>query len=719
MTTLHERNVPTLRLDDISTILRRVFGFDEFRPGQSEVVASVLAGEDVLAVMPTGSGKSLCYQLPAVALGGLTVVVSPLIALMNDQVGQMRAQGVAALCLHSNQTSGENARVFHALESGDISLLYLAPERLMNERAMAALRRVGVTRLVVDEAHCVSQWGHDFRPEYLLLRQAADALDSPQLLAFTATADRATRADIAARLFAATPHVFVHGFDRPNIHLAMAPKENARKQIVDFVTRRKGRSGIVYCTTRRQTEEFAEYLTQAGVNALPYHAGMDHEDRLRNQHRFQREDDLVMTATVAFGMGVDKPDVRFVCHAGMPKSVESYYQEIGRAGRDGLPADTLTLYGLDDLRLRRLQIEQSEADTERKIVETQRLNALMALCETPRCRRQTLLAYFEESSPPCGNCDLCQSGCQVEDGVIVAQKAMSAMVRTGQRFGGEHLVNLLLGKRTEAITRWGHEKLPTFGVGADLSAKRWRAIFRQILAAGLIEQDIASHGRLVVTEAGWRVLRGQERVSIRKDAEASPARRSRRRAGDKTPDAGRDSPLLTALKNLRRELAAKLGIASYMVFPDKTLLDMERKRPATLDQMSGVFGVGYLKLAKFGQTFLDAIAKESAKEPKSLGEEKNAQHTETELHVSERVFRDMERCLLEADTWDDYRFLLETRDLCYKQSPRGMVVCRLSTGKALGKASRVGPSCVSVVRKLGGPFPEVDPYEGEDGAPDV
>lgn len=702
-------------LNDVMPILRRVFGFDEFRPGQADVVASVLAGEDVLAVMPTGSGKSLCYQLPAVALGGLTVVVSPLIALINDQVGQMRAQGVAAFGLHSNQTSRDNAQVLSALESGRVDLLYLAPERLMHERTLSLFASLKVARLVVDEAHCVSQWGHDFRPEYLLIRQAADALGSPQLLAFTATADRATRADIAARLFPAPPRTFVRGFDRPNIHLAMAPKQNARAQILNFVTRRKGRSGIVYCMTRRQTEEFAQYLTQAGVNALPYHAGMNQDDRLRNQQRFQQEDDLVMTATVAFGMGVDKPDVRFVCHTGMPKSMESYYQEIGRAGRDGLPAETLTLYGLDDLRLRRLQIEQGEAQTEQKIVETQRLNALLALCETPRCRRQTLLAYFEESAPPCGNCDLCQSGCQVEDGVIVAQKAMSAMVRTGQRFGGEHLVNLLLGKRTEAIARWGHDSLPTFGVGADITAKRWRAIFRQILAAGLVGLDIANHGRLVVTEAGWRVLRGQEGVDIRKDLETPPARRDRRRAKEKTEASGQDSPLLAALKSLRRELAAKHGVASYMIFPDKTLIDMERKRPKTLDQMSSVFGVGYQKLAKYGQIFLDAMAATPGQPP----DEEAKPRARPSDEPDERVSPDLERCLAEAQNWKEYQTLLEACDLRHKSSPRGVVVCRLSTGKVLGKVSRVGPAWTRVVKKFGAPIPDFDACEGEDNIPDL
>jgi ATP-dependent DNA helicase RecQ len=585
------------------------------------VVAAALSGEDVLAVMPTGSGKSLCFQLPAIADGGLTVVVSPLIALMTDQTRQMRSLGVAAHALNSSQSAAESAATLRAVRAGNVHLLYVSPERLTREDTLELLGRLGVRRMVVDEAHCVSQWGHDFRPEYLQLRQAADALGDPQILAFTATADRATRADIVGRLFGGSPHVFVRGFDRPNIRLTMAKKNNARRQVLEFVKRHRGASGIVYCSSRRDTEDFAEMLTEVGITALPYHAGMGQRERARNQERFQQEDGVVMTATIAFGMGIDKPDVRFVCHAAMPRNIEGYYQEIGRAGRDGLPADTLMLYGLDDIRLRRMQIIEGEASEDQKRVETQRLNALLALCETPRCRRQTLLAYFEESAPPCSNCDLCQSGCHVRDGTIDAQKAMSAMVRTGQRFGTEHLVNLLMGKQTEAILKHGHQTLPTFGVGRDLNANYWRAVFRQIMGAGLVVLDIINHGRWVMTERGWLVLRGQERVEMREilEKEDKPARSGKRNGIHFANSAGLggakpggqvkqpDSGLLTALKILRNGLAKQQDVPAYVVFQDRTLIELEAFKPASLGQMAEVYGVGEAKLEKYGQIFLDLI----------------------------------------------------------------------------------------------------------------
>src|SRR5436190_7579441 len=513
-------------------LLHSVFGFGGFRPGQEEIVQAVLDGENVLAVMPTGSGKSLCYQLPALARPGLTLVVSPLIALMRDQVRALSAAGVAAGSLNSSNEPAENARVMQLLRRRELRLLYVAPERLARPDTVEMLAESDVRMMAIDEAHCVSQWGHDFRPEYLTLGSLARQIGGRlQTMALTATADAPTRGDIVDKLFDAPPRTFVRSFDRPNLRLAFKAKERSSRQVLGFVREHDGESGIVYCASRRKVEELAETLRKEGVKALPYHAGLDKAVRDANQDAFQQEDGVVMTATVAFGMGIDKPDVRFVCHADLPSNVEAYYQEIGRAGRDGLAADTLTLYGMGDMQLRRMQIEQGDSPDERKRVERQRLNALLALAEAPRCRRQTLLAYFGERSEPCGNCDLCQEGVERFDGTIEAQKAMSAIVRTGERFGMEHLVAVLLGEQTENILKYQHDRLPTFGVGKDRRAGVWRSIFRQLSALGLIQQELMEHGRWTVTDAGWRVLKG-ERIELRREmpAAAKSSRREKRAA---------------------------------------------------------------------------------------------------------------------------------------------------------------------------------------------
>ena len=467
--------------------LRNTFGFDGFRPGQAEIVAAILEGRDVLAVMPTGSGKSLCYQLPALVRGGLTVVVSPLIALMRNQVAQLRGYGIAAAALNSATDPAENSATADLVKSGELRLLYVAPERLVKSETLDLLRRAKVAMLAVDEAHCISQWGHDFRPDYAALGQVQDSLGGVQTVAFTATADAATRADIVAKLFGAPPAEFVHGFDRPNLRLAMQAKAGGRKQITDFIGQRHGQSGIVYCSSRRKTEELAEALRGGGVNALAYHAGLEPGERSRNQDTFLQDDGVVMIATVAFGMGIDKPDIRFVLHADMPSNIESYYQEIGRAGRDGLPADTLTLYGMGDIRLRRLQIDESEAEPAQKRIDRQRLNALVSLCELPRCRRQTLLAYFGETAETCGNCDFCCDGAEVIDGTIAAQKALSAIVRTGERFGTEHLASVLIGENSELVEKFGHDCLTTFGVGGNSAGRngaRFSASFMAPASSG-------------------------------------------------------------------------------------------------------------------------------------------------------------------------------------------------------------------------------------------
>ncbi len=588
------------------TLLREVFGFADYRPGQEEVVAAAIAGRDLLAVMPTGSGKSLCYQLPALMGRGLTLVVSPLIALMRDQVKQLHTLGVAAASLNSGNDAGDNRRAIEGVRDRRLRLLYLAPERLAVADTIALLRGAGVARLVVDEAHCVSQWGHDFRPEYLVLGQARETLGGVQTLAFTATADRQTRIDIVDKLFPDPPLVVVHGFDRPNIRLAMAPKDKADRQIRAFVADHEGASGIVYCASRRRAEDVAAVLRAAGRHALPYHAGMDKGMRDRHQDAFQGEDGVVIAATVAFGMGIDKPDVRFVCHAEMPATIEGYYQEIGRAGRDGLPADTLTLYGLDDVALRRRQIAERDAPEERKRVEARRLDALVSLCEAPLCRRQTLLRYFGETVAPCGNCDLCEGGAATIDGTRDAQVLLSAIARTGERFGAVHLIDVVTGHRTPNVLRYGHDRLPTFGAGGERPAEGWRSILRQVYAAGLVDMDIAGHGRWSITPTGREVLFGRAAIALREPV-APVARKGRKAATAMVPTGAADDGLLDRLKTLRRRLAQDLKVPAYVVFPDRTLIEMAARRPATLTGLAEVHGVGKAKLDRFGTAFLAAL----------------------------------------------------------------------------------------------------------------
>nr|WP_228259367.1 DNA helicase RecQ [Siculibacillus lacustris] len=602
-------------LDRARAVLREVFGYPDFRPGQDDIVAEVLAGRDVLAVMPTGAGKSMCFQLPAIVRGDLVVVVSPLIALMRDQVAQLRTSGVAAAALNSSIEPDEARAIRADLEAGRLRLLYVAPERLGRPDTLDLLARARVATIAVDEAHCIAQWGHDFRPEYREIGGFAARLGNPQIVALTATADAATRDEIVAGLFARPPAVFVHGFDRPNLFLAMRPKAVLRRQILDFVEARKGSSGIVYCTSRRQTEDLAAALEGAGIRALPYHAGLDGQVRSANQDAFLKEDGIVMTATVAFGMGIDKPDVRFVVHAGLPKSIEAYYQEIGRAGRDGLPADTLTLYGTDDIVLRRRQIDESEASDEQKHVERRRLEALIALAETPRCRRVALLAHFGEvdDQTPCGHCDVCRDGVETFDGTVAAQKALSAMVRTGERFGEVHLAAVLTGESTDAVVRFGHDQLKTFGCGKEFAKTQWRAIFRQILALGLAEVDMTAHGRWWVTAEGVEVLKGRRSVPMNvATVQAAGERRAKGRDAQRAArvDAGLDADatrLFEALKSRRAALARELNAPAYVVFADRTLIEMARARPSTRSEMAAIHGVGAAKLDRFADSFLDVI----------------------------------------------------------------------------------------------------------------
>jgi ATP-dependent DNA helicase RecQ len=590
-------------MQDTHLLLRDVFGFDGFRPGQAEIVDAVAAGEHTLAIMPTGGGKSLCFQLPALVRDGVTVVISPLIALMRDQVRGLQEAGVSAGALTSANTPEESDAVWQALEAGTLKLLYMAPERLATGSIAGRLSRAGVSLIAVDEAHCVSQWGHDFRPDYLQIGALRERLGVP-LAAFTATADAETRAEIVQKLFGdAVPRIFLRGFDRPNLHLSFAPKNSPRQQILRFAAARKGQSGIVYCGTRAKTEGLAAALREQGHEALHYHGGMEAAQRRDAEDRFSREDGLIVVATVAFGMGVDKPDIRWVAHADLPKSIESYYQEIGRAGRDGAPAETLTLYGTDDIRLRRTQIDEGLAPPERRLADHGRLNALLGLAEALSCRRQTLLRYFGEAADACGNCDLCDAPPEVFDGTTAVRKALSAILRSEERFGAGHLIDILLGRETDKVRSFGHQNLQTFGVGGEYDQRQWQGIFRQMMGADLVRPDPARHGALVMTDAALPILRGEAEITLRKDALA----KSDRRPAVRALVSDEDAPLLSALKAKRRAFAEAARVPAYVIFTDRTLIEMAEKRPATLDAMAGISGVGAKKLDRYGDAFLEVI----------------------------------------------------------------------------------------------------------------
>lgn len=588
---------------NVSEILRTIFGFDDFRPGQQEIVDTVIGGKNVLAIMPTGGGKSLCYQLPALARTGVVLVVSPLIALMRDQVRALQAVGVVAGALTSANTNEETQYVYDMLENGSLKLLYLAPERLGSSATYALLKRYNISMIAVDEAHCVSQWGHDFRPDYLKIGELRRTLDVP-LSAFTATADAETRQEIVDRLFdGIAPVTFLRGFDRPNIHLAFEIKNNPRQQILAFAGARKGQSGIVYCATRAKTEGLAKALSEAGHNACFYHGGMDPEARRVVETRFAIEDGLIVVATVAFGMGVDKPDIRWVAHADLPKSIEAYYQEIGRAGRDGAPAETLTLYGAEDIRLRRTQIDEGLAPADRRLADHGRLNALLGLAEALTCRRQTLLRYFGEEIESCGKCDLCDAPAEIFDGTQNVRMALSAILRTDESFGAGHLIDILIGKATDKVRARGHETLPTFGVGRALNTQQWNGVFRQMMGHDLIRPDRERHGALRMTESALPILRDEATIQLRLDTIKSDHKTPK----IKTLVSEDDAPLLSALKAKRRALAEAADVPAYIVFNDKTLIEMAEKRPQTLDDMAHITGVGAKKLETYGAAFLSVI----------------------------------------------------------------------------------------------------------------
>ena len=585
-------------------ILHEVFGYPAFRDRQEAVIDHVTAGGDALVLMPTAGGKSLCYQIPALARPGVGIVVSPLIALMHDQVAALRELGIEAACLNSSLSPDEAAAVEQRFAAGALKLLYVAPERLLTPRFMTLLERAvagpGIALFAIDEAHCVSQWGHDFRPEYIQLSVLHERFPSVPRIALTATADPATRDEIVARLRLDAAGIFVSSFDRPNIRYRIVDKDNARTQLLDFIrAEHAGEAGIVYCLSRRKVEETAAWLGSRGVRALPYHAGMEAGDRRRNQDAFLREDGVVMVATIAFGMGIDKPDVRFVAHLELPKSLESYYQETGRAGRDGLAADAWMTYGLGDAVLHRRMIDESDADETFKRLAHGKLDALLALCESATCRRQRLLAYFGEESRPCGNCDVCLAPPETWDGTEAARKALSCVYRTGQRFGAGHVIDVLLGRDTERVRQWQHDRVSTYGIGKDLGEKEWRAVLRQLAALGMLEVDHGSFGALRLAEASRPVLKGAQTVMLRKQAEARPAR-----ARATMPEASLDataSALWERLRVWRSETAKAHAVPAYVIFHDATLVEIARSCPRNLARLRDVPGIGAAKLERYGQ----------------------------------------------------------------------------------------------------------------------
>ena len=588
-------------------ILRDVFGYPAFRGPQAEIVQAVVEGEDALVLMPTGGGKSLCYQIPSLLRPGVGVVISPLIALMQDQVAALRQAGVRAAFLNSTLDASEVRAVEQALVEGELDLVYFAPERLTLPRTLELLARTPLALFAIDEAHCVSQWGHDFRPEYLQLSLLHERFPDVPRVALTATADPQTRTEIIERLALGDARVFVSSFDRPNIRYTIVDKADPRTQLLRFIREEHaGESGIVYCLSRRKVDETAAWLVAQGVDALPYHAGMDTSARAEHQARFQRDEGIVMVATIAFGMGIDKPDVRFVAHLDLPKSIEGYYQETGRAGRDGLPADAWMTYGLADVVQQRRLIDLSEANAEFKRVATAKLDALLGLCETAGCRRVRLLSYFGETSEPCGNCDTCLEPPETWDATESARKALSAIYRTGQRFGAVHLIDVLRGKPGERIARWGHDQLGVFGVGADVDEPVWRSVFRQLAALDLVHVDHEAHGALKLTEASRSVLKGEQRVELRRVRATTGTRRSRRVAPSSLPPA--DMALMDRLRAWRLNLARSQSVPPYVIFHDKTLAEIARVRPRDLNALGDIGGVGTKKLERYGDELLALLA---------------------------------------------------------------------------------------------------------------
>jgi len=587
-------------------LLREIWGYGSFRGPQAAIVEAVSSGHDCLVLMPTGGGKSICYQLPALLRPGLGIVVSPLIALMQDQVAALRQLGVAAAFLNSTQTPAERAAVLDEIDRGTLQLLYVAPERLLQPETLAFLAARPTALIAIDEAHCVSAWGHDFREDYLALDQLGDRFPGVPRMALTATADPRTREDIVLRLALDAPQRFVEGFDRPNIRYSVEIKTEPRAQLQQFLASRRHESGIVYCMSRKGVETTAEWLVGRGFNALPYHAGLPAETRAANQTRFLRDEAVIMVATIAFGMGIDKPDVRFVAHLDLPKSVEAYYQETGRAGRDGAPAEAWMVYGLQDVVRLSQMLTQSQADERHKRIEQEKLQALLGWCEITRCRRAALLAYFGEDHPgPCGNCDVCLNPPHTWNGTVAAQKLLSCVYRTGQRFGAGHIIDVLRGADTAKIRQFGHERLSTYGIGTELAVDRWRSVIRQLLVQGYLVADPERFGALRLTDRSRALLRGEVVLELRE--EPARALRQKQRQTQRDGVSEPDRELWEALRARRKDLAEEQGVPPYVIFHDATLMEMVRLKPRNADALLAVPGIGAAKLERYGTAFLEVI----------------------------------------------------------------------------------------------------------------
>ncbi len=586
-------------------VLRQIFGFEEFRPGQKAVVDSLMAGRNVLAVMPTGSGKSLCYQVPALAMGGLAVVISPLVALMQDQVAALKLAGVAAESINSSASREQNVEIWQRVASGDVKILYLAPERLMTAQMITALKKLDVRLIAVDEAHCISQWGASFRPEYDALQNIAREFPGVPIGAFTATADHSTRQDIVKKMFAGQADEYVAGFDRPNIQLGVAPKNDTKAQVLEFLADHKNESGIIYSLSRKSTEEWAAYLKAKGYRCVAYHAGLSAELRADNQNLFMTEPAVIVCATIAFGMGIDKPDVRFVVHTDLPSSPDAYYQEIGRAGRVGDRALAQLFYGQQDIMMRRRFIGDEDGGEDRRKRELQRLDALVAYADASSCRRQLLLSYFGEESAPCGNCDVCLDPSEMVDGSFDARKVIAAVMQTGSRFGTGYLADILLGQATEKVHSMGHSKLLSFGVGKDHSRTHWQSMVRQMVGAGLLKKNDNGFGGIVLTPPGQLLADGEGAFKYR--AETIRITRKDKKAAAVAKIDPRSHDLLQVLKALRLKLATKKRVPAYVIFSDRSLIDMAEKVPLTKWDFAEVHGVGDAKVEQFGEIFLTEI----------------------------------------------------------------------------------------------------------------
>jgi ATP-dependent DNA helicase RecQ len=591
---------------DPLSILKTVFGYDTFRGRQQDIIEHVIASNHAFVLMPTGGGKSLCYQIPALARPGIGLVISPLIALMEDQVAALRQAGVKAAALNSRLWGAEKDLLWRDIERGELDILYMAPETLLRSDNLDRLKSADLSLIAIDEAHCLSQWGHDFRPEYRALDCLADLFPRVPRIALTATADAPTRAEILEHLNIGAQDSFISGFDRPNIRYCAAEKTSTMQQTLRFLEPRRGESGIIYCLSKRKTEEVAATLNARGFTALPYHAGMEMKAREQNQRRFQHEQGLIMVATIAFGMGIDKPDVRFVLHVDLPASIEAFYQETGRAGRDGLPAETLMLYGAEDIALRRRFIDESDAPDARKRVERRKLDALLGFAESCQCRRQVLLRYFGDDCEACGNCDICLDPPETFDGSIAAQKLLSCIYRTGERFGQMHVVSVLLGELDERIRRLGHDKLSTFGIGKEHDRNAWRSIVRQLVAHALITVDVAGHGGLSISPKGRQFLREKPSLSLRALKKARPERKSAHRKTEQALPAA-DRALFEKLRAKRLELAKAQNVPPYVIFHDKTLAEMAMRRPRSVTELATIPGAGQVKLARYGEAFLKVI----------------------------------------------------------------------------------------------------------------